>query len=203
MKGTLTSSDVTRLLSRWSEGDADALHRLMPLVLEDLQRQARRYLEKESSEHTLQPTALVNELYLKLRGRRTVTWRNREHFFGFAAQAMRMILVDHARARKTSKRGDGIKPLPLDEALKMEEARDDQLIALDEVLDELAAVDKRQAQIVELRFYVGLTVEQVARVMKISAATVKREWASAKVWLAWRMAANKPPPLDQPPAASV
>ena len=142
---TLSSSELTSLLVRWSDGDPDALERLMPLVLEDLRLQARRYLEKESAEHTLQPTALVNELYIKLRGRKSVTWKNRQHFFGFAAQAMRRILVDHARARKTSKRGDGIRPVPLDESLRLEAKRDDELIAMDGILDELAAQAPRQA----------------------------------------------------------
>ena len=181
------SDDLTRLLLDWSDGDPEALERLMPLVLEELRQTARRYLEKESGEHTLQPTALVNELYLKLYQRNSVTWKNRRHFFGFAAQAMRRILVDYARARKTSKRGDGIRPMPLDESLNLEASKDEDVLALDEVLDELAELDPRQAHLVELRFYVGLTVEQAARVLEISPATVKREWKSARMWLARRI----------------
>ena len=192
----LSEDEVTRLLLRWSQGDPGALARLMPLVIGDLRAQARRYLDREAAEHTLQPTALVNELYLKLRGSQSVNWKNRRHFFGFAAQAMRRILVDHARARKTSKRGDGVKPLPLDQALNVEDSRDDQLIALDEALDELAGQGeqgKRQAQIVELRFYVGLTVAEVAKVLEISQATVKREWKLAKLWLFVRMESMRNP----------
>ncbi len=185
----LSGDEITRLLLQWSQGDLEALSRLMPLVIGDLRAQARRYLDREAPEHTLQPTALVNELYLKLSGSRKVSWKNRRHFFGFAAQAMRRILVDHARARKTSKRGDGVKPLPLDQALNIEDSKDDQLIALDEALDELALEDLRQAQIVELKFYVGLTVDDIAEVLDVSPATVKREWKLAKLWLYGRMKA--------------
>ncbi len=183
----LPPDEVTRLLLRWSQGDPGALARLMPLVIGDLRTQARRYLDREAAEHTLQPTALVNELYLKLRGSRKVSWKNRRHFFGFAAQAMRRILVDHARARRTSKRGDGIKPVPLDQALNIEDSRSDEIIALDEALNELAELDPRKAQMVELRFYVGLTVDEMADVLGVSTATIKREWKFAKVWLYGRM----------------
>ena len=188
---SIPPEDLTRLLTEWSDGDPNALEKLMPLVVDELRQTARRYLEKESGEHTLQPTALVNELYIKLSGRKSVTWKNRQHFFGFAATAMRRILVDYARARKTSKRGDGIKPLPLDEALNLKEDKDDELLALNDVLDELKALDPRQALLVELRFYVGLTVEQTAKVLEISPATVKREWKSARVWLTRRIRQNQ------------
>lgn len=186
----ISQQEVTRLLLEWSDGETDALERLMPLVIEDLRTQARRYLDREAVEHTLQPTALVNELYLKLRGSHTVNWQNRKHFFGFAAQAMRRILVDHARARKTTKRGDGIRPVPLEQAINVEDSRGDDIIALDEALDELAEMDPRQAHIVELRFYVGLNVEEVAEILEVSPATVKREWKSAKLFLYGRMRAE-------------
>ena len=189
---TLSRDEITRLLMSWGDGDPDALARLMPLVIGDLRTQARRYLDRESAEHTLQPTALVNELYLKLRGSHSVSWKNRKHFFGFAAQAMRRILVDHARARKTSKRGDGVKPVPLDEALNIEDRPGDDLIALEEAMSELDKMDPRQARIVELRFYVGLTVEETAEVLDVSPATVKREWKLAKLFLYGRIRSAPP-----------
>lgn len=178
-----TSTEVTRLLHDWSEGDQRALAKLMPLVCEDLRTMAQRYMRREVSGHTLQPTALVNEVYLRLQERRKVTWKNRAHFFGFAAQTMRRILVDHARSRQTAKRGEGVQRIPLDETAELAIARSFDVVALDDALKTLAKMDRRQAQIVELRFFVGLNVEETAAVLEISTATVKREWRVAKLWL--------------------
>ena len=175
--------DVTALLHAWTEGDESALPKLMPLVCQDLRDIARRYLRQEESGHTLQPTALVNEVYLRLRQRRTVNWKSRAHFFGFAAQQMRKILVDHARNRRAVKRGGADDPLPLDESLDLVVELDVDVVALDDALRSLEKMDPRQAQIVDLRFFVGLTVEETAAVLGISAPTVKREWKIAKLWL--------------------
>ncbi len=177
------SHEVTQLLLRWSDGDKDALSSLMPLVCRDLRNLARGYLEKESPAHTLQPTALVNEVYLKLHDRRTVSWKNSAHFFGFAATTMRRILVDHARSHQRAKRGDGVRPLPLDESLDLIDDRKLDMVALDDALNQLAELDPRQASIVELRFFVGLTVEETAAVLEISPPTVKREWRLARLLL--------------------
>lgn len=174
---------VTKLLMRWSEGDKEALSQLMPLVCRELRSQAKSYLDKESPAHTLQPTALVNEVYLRLYDCRTVNWKNSAHFFGFAATTMRRILVDHARSHRRAKRGEGVRPLPLDESLDLLEEQDMDLVALDDALTQLAEMDPRQAQIVELRFFVGLTVEETAAVLEISPPTVKREWRLARLWL--------------------
>jgi len=189
-----STHEVTHLLHLWSEGDTDAFAQLMPLVCDELRGLARRYLHREDRGHTLQPTALVNEVYLRLHGRRQVQWKNRAHFFGFAAQTMRRILVDHARGNKTSKRGGGLRPLPLDEALDVAESRHTDLIALDEALVMLQEMDARQAQIVELRFFVGLTVEECAAVLGIGTATVKREWKLARLWLYRQINGSTPPP---------
>jgi RNA polymerase sigma factor (TIGR02999 family) len=178
-----SSSDVTMLLLAWSEGDEDALPQLLPLVMEELKKIAHRYLLREGREHTLQPTALVNELYLKLVDRRKVQWKNRAQFFGVAATMMRNILVDYARARQTSKRGSGIPKLSLDETLKVAEAQDAEILALDDALKTLAEVDPRQARVVELRFFTGLSYDDIGEVLGISATTAKREWRTARLWL--------------------
>lgn len=175
--------EITGLLISWGNGDQEALDRLMPLVTTELRRLARRYLERESAGHTLQPTALVNELYLRLVDRRRVSWQNRAHFFGFAAQTMRRILVDHVRSQRAQKRGAGARKVALDEAVSFTPEPDVDLIALDEALITLAAMDPRQSRIIELRFFAGLTLEETAEVLDISEATVSRDWASAKAWL--------------------
>ena len=176
-------NEVTQLLFAWSQGDEEALDRLMPLVVDELRRIAKRYLDRESPVHTLQPTALVNEVYLRFTDQRSVDWKNRAQFFGFTAQMMRHILVDHARGRQAGKRGDGIRPLSLDEVSDLPEERDRGLIALDDALKYLAEVDERQSRIVELRYFAGLTNEEVARTLEISVRTVKREWHTARLWL--------------------
>ena len=175
--------DVTTLLLDWSHGDKTALERLTPLVYDELRRLAKRYLRKERSGHTLQSTALANEAYLRLVDQSQVQWQNRAHFFGVAAQMIRRILVDYARARHANKRGSGFTLLSLDDAMGVPEKRSVELIALDEALIELGRLDERASRIVELRFFVGLSVEETAEVVDVSPATVKREWTSAKAWL--------------------
>jgi RNA polymerase sigma factor (TIGR02999 family) len=177
------SAEVTRLLKEWSNGQEQALERLVPQIHRELRKLAASYLRKERPDHTLQPTALVNEAFLKLIDQRAVRWQNRAHFFGIAAQAMRRILVDHARARAAGKRGDGVRNVPLEEAAMVANALDHKLLALDEALTRLAAIDPQQSRVVELRFFGGLTMEETAEVMRISPATVGREWRMAKAWL--------------------
>jgi RNA polymerase sigma-70 factor, ECF subfamily len=176
-------ADVTRHLQEWSNGQEQALDRLVPQIHRELRRLAASYLRKERPDHTLQPTALVNEAFLKLIDQRAVKWQNRAHFFGIAAQAMRRILVDHARARAAGKRGDGVRNVPLDEAMTIGGTVNIDLLALDEALTRLAAIDPQQSRVVELRFFGGLTMEETAEVMHISPATVGREWRMAKAWL--------------------
>ncbi len=176
-------SQVTQILQSWTAGDPEALGRLMPLVFDDLRLIARRFMDRESKAHTLQPTALVNEVYLRLKGRRTVRWQNRAQFFGFSAQLMRRILVDHARGLQAGKRGGGAGKISLDECSAVSEMKPDDLVALDDALKDLAKLDPRQCQIVELRFFAGLTNEQTAEALEISATTVKREWRLARFWL--------------------
>lgn len=175
--------DVTALLRQWSDGRQDALDHLLPRIYDELRKLAASYLRRERSEHTLQATALVNEAYLKLVDQRAVRWENRAHFFGIAAQMMRRILVDHARAHGAAKRGSGQSLVALDEALVAAPASDVDVLALDEALTRLAALDPQQARVVELRFFGGLTMEETAVALRISPATVGREWAVAKAWL--------------------
>ena len=176
--------EVTRLLLAWTDGDETALEQLMPLVAEELRRIAKRYMEGERRDHTLQPTALVNEVYLRLVDRRSVSWRNRAQFLGFAAHMMRRILVDHARIRQADKRGGGEKPFPLDELTDLVEEQDRKLIALDQALKSLADIDERQSRVVELNHFAGLTYEEIGEVLGVSEATVKRDWRAARAWLA-------------------
>ena len=175
-------TDVTMLLNAWSDGSQDALDELMPLVYQELRKLARSYLRAERPEHTLQPTALVNEAYLRLVDQRNVRWQNRRHFFGIAAQLMRRILVDHARKRQSEKRGGGEALVPFEEAKGVPvKARD--LVALDDALKDFATIDPRSAKIVELRQFGGLSIDETADVLEISPATVKRDWTVAKAWL--------------------
>jgi RNA polymerase sigma factor (TIGR02999 family) len=175
--------EVTALLVNWSNGDSRALDELMPLVYGELRRLAAAYLRRERSTHTLQSTALVNEAFLRLVNQQDVQWRNRAHFFGIAAQMIRRILVDHARAAQAEKRGAGAIRIELDDHLAVSQQNDLDLVGLDDSLAKLAALDERQARIVELRFFTGLSVEETAEVMQLSTATVKREWSSARAWL--------------------
>ena len=176
-------ADVTQLLQQWSNGQERALDRLLPKIHDELRTLAASYLRRERPDHTLQPTALVNEAFLKLVDQRAVKWQNRAHFFGIAAQAMRRILVDHARAHAASKRGGALRKVPLDDAIVSGGATDVELLALDQALTRLAALDPQQSRIVELRFFGGLTMEETAEVMHISPATIGREWRMAKAWL--------------------
>jgi RNA polymerase sigma factor (TIGR02999 family) len=181
--GSDPSKEVTRLLANWNRGDADAREALMPVVYGELRRLAASYLRRERSDHTLQPTALVHEAYLRLVDQKNVQWQDRSHFFAITAQLMRRILVDHARGHLADKRGSGAPKVPLTEAIIMSQERPAELIALDESLTRLAAVDPQQGRVVELRVFAGLTVEETAEVLQISPATVKRDWSMAKAWL--------------------
>jgi RNA polymerase sigma-70 factor (ECF subfamily) len=177
-------SEVTQLLHEWSHGDSAALERLIPLVFDDLRQIAGWCLRKEGQGHTLQPTALVSEVYLRLVGQRKIQWQNREQFFGIAALLMRRILVDYAKGRQAAKRGGGVVKVPLDEAIDfLPEANGVDLVALDAALSRLAEIDPRQSRIVELRFFMGLSHEEIAEILEISVTTVKREWKTARLWL--------------------
>ena len=179
----LESVDVTALLGELSKGKPEAADRLIPVVYNELRRLADSYMRREREGHTLQATALVHEAYMKLVEQRSVNWQSRAHFFGIAAQIMRRLLVDHARGRLRDKRGGGQFLVPLDDALVFSPEQSSAMVELDGALDRLAAMDPRQARIVELRFFAGLTVEEAAEVMGISPKTVKRDWSVAKAWL--------------------
>jgi len=175
--------EVSQLLVEWRNGDQEALDRLMPLVYDELRRIAGRYMNRERSEHTLQTTALVNEAYLRLVDQKNVDWQNRAHFFAVAASVMRHLLVDHARARGRIRRGADPQQVSLDEAALISEQKGEEMIALDEALTKLAAIDARKVKIVELRYFSGLSAEETATVLGVSEITVKREWLKAKAWL--------------------
>jgi RNA polymerase sigma factor (TIGR02999 family) len=175
--------EITRLLADWSKGDRHALEKLTPLVYDELRRLASRYLRSERPGHTLQSTELVHEAYFKLAGQHSVSWQNRAHFFGVAAQLIRRILVDYARSRNAAKRGAEGQRLSLDVAMAMPRSRDLDLVALDDALQDLAKIDARQSRVVELRFFAGLTLEETAEVLQMSLATAKRDWVAAKAWL--------------------
>jgi len=180
---TTVANDVTRLLGELQCGNEDAVAKLVPLRYKELRRMAAAYLSRERHNHTLQPTAVVHEAYLRLVDQKNVHWQNRQHFFGVAAQVMRRILVDYARGHKADKRGSGVPKISLEEAIAVSKERSAELLALDEALTRLAAVDPQQARLIELRFFGGLTVEETAEVLSISPATVKRDWNVAKAWL--------------------
>ena len=180
---TRSPKEVTRLLVDWSKGDQKALDDLMPVVFDELRTLARRYLRRERTDHTLQPTALVNEAYLRLIDQRSVQWQNRAHFFGVAAQMMRRILVDHARGHHREKRGGGAVKVTLDEVVSLTDQGAAELVVLDEALTALAEIDERKSRVVELRYFGGLSVEETAEVLQVSANTVLRDWKLAKAWL--------------------
>jgi RNA polymerase sigma factor (TIGR02999 family) len=175
--------DVTALLVEWSRGDRSALNQLLPLVYAELRRIASRQLRRERGAHTLQPTALVHEVYLRLVDQRHVDWRDRAHFFGVTAEVMRRILVDHARRHGASKRGDGVSPVPIEAAGETAAADAIPILALDLALQKLAEFDADLARMVELRAFGGLTIEEAACVLNVSPSTAKREWRTAKAWL--------------------
>lgn len=185
----MTGSDenVIQLLVDWRNGDQGAFDKLTPMVYDELHRLANRYIRRERRDHTLQSTALVNEAYLRLVDQRSVSWQNRAHFFGVAAQLIRRILVDHARSHNAAKRGAGIVKISLDEAIGPPTG-DLNLIALNDALSGLAKMDPQQGRIVELRFFTGLSIEETAELLGISPATVKRDWTTAKAWLYREMA---------------
>ena len=189
---TISQTGVTDLLVHWSEGDQEALNKLIPLVYDELHKLASRYLRRERRDHTLQTTSLVHEAYLKLVNQRDANFENRLHFFAVAAQIMRRILVDYARRHHASKRGGDLYKLSLDEALVTSEEKGADLLALDEALERLAAIDPRQSRVVELRVFAGLTLEETAQALNISPSTVRREWSMAKAWLHRQIKNNDP-----------
>ncbi len=174
---------VTQLLGEWRGGDTSALEKLIPLVQPKLQRLAQYYMNQERPGHTLQATVLVDDAYLQLADKTHPQWQNRAHFFAVAAQLMRRIMVDHARQRQALKRGGGAIRVSLDECAVLTETRADELLALDEALEKLAAFDPRKARVVEMRYFAGLTMEEIAEVLKIHLNTAKRDWTSARAWL--------------------
>jgi len=176
-------SEVTQLLLKWSDGDREALEMLIPLVYDELYRLARSYMNREQPGHTLQITALVNEAYLRLVNWKEARWENRAHFFGVAAQLMRRILVDFARSRNYEKRGGGMQQVAFDEALGISTRHDADFVSLDDGLKGLAEIDQRKSRIVELKFFGGLSVEEIADVLEVSPRTVMREWNLARAWL--------------------
>lgn len=183
--------EVTQLLQAWSVGDEQALGKLIPLVHKELHRLARRYMAGESPGHTLQTTALVNEAYLRLVDVKNVNWQNRAHFFGVSAQLMRRILVDFARSRRSLKRGGETLTVSLEEGLIVSRARGADVVALDDALKKLAAMDPRRSRVVELRFFGGLSAEEAAEVLKVSAETVLHDWKLAKVWLVRELSVDR------------
>jgi len=184
--------DVTRLLVAWKDGDRSALDDLLPLVERELRLRARGHLRRERPGHLLQTTALLNEAYLRLVRQKDVTWQNRAHFFAIASQAMRRILVDHAKTQRRQKRGGGAPVVSLDDVAVMSPQRSEELLALDAALHKLAAFDERKARLVEMRYFAGLSVEETAEAMGVSVATVMRDWRVAKAWLQRELEAPLP-----------
>ncbi|MBS1792126.1 MAG: sigma-70 family RNA polymerase sigma factor [Acidobacteria bacterium] len=180
---TPASHEITQLLLAWSEGDETAQEKLVPLVYEELRRLAKRYMARERGDHTLQTTALVNEAYLRLIKTKDMRWQSRAHFFAVSANVMRRILVDLARERGNLKRGGGARQVSLDEAMIVAPERGADLLALDEAMDRLAALNARQSRVVELRYFGGLSEEEVAEVLKVSLRTVQSDWRLARTWL--------------------
>jgi RNA polymerase sigma factor (TIGR02999 family) len=178
-----TQSEITRLLADWSKGDQAALDKLLPLVYDELHRLARSYMRRERPDHTLQTTALVHEVYLRLVGQQNTRWQTRVHFFAAAAQVMRHILVDHARGRLRAKRGDGMAGVSLDDAAIISEERADALLAVNDALISLTALDPRKGRVFELRYFGGMSVDEAAEALQVSPATVARDWRMAKAWL--------------------
>lgn len=179
----MSTSEVTELLLHWGRGDRTALDRLLPLVQQSLHEIARGLLRRERGDHSLEPSAIVNELYLKLVDQRQVSWRDRAHFYGVSAQIMRNVLVDHARRKQSEKRGGGMTRVSLSRSFAAPEANSIDVVVLDDALTQLEAVYPQQSRIVELRFFAGMTIEETAEALDISPATVKREWSMARAWL--------------------
>lgn len=187
---TPSAHEITPLLVNWRQGNETALAELLPIVYQELRKIADSYLRRERSDHTLQPTALINEAYLRLVDQSMPQWQNRAHFYGVAAQLMRQILVEHARAQMTQKRGSGADQLELDDALNYAPEKAAELVALDDALNSLAEFDERKSRLIELRYFGGLSVEETAHVMNVSTATVSREQRLAQAWL--KQALRKP-----------
>lgn len=190
---TSPPADVTAALQAWSEGDPNGLEQLSELVFDDLRRVARGHFRNEPDLLTLEPTALVSELFVQLLGRRKVQWNNRRQFFGFASKVMRRILVDHARRRRAQKRGAGKRPSSLDDVLEQADRRNVDLVGLDDALEALGAFDQNAAQIVEMKFFVGLTHDEIAELLEVSPRSVRRKWQSAKLWLFRELSRNGGP----------
>ena len=180
-----SSHQITLLLIDWSKGDEYALEQLMPLVYEELRRMARRYMKNQPSGHTFQTTELIHEAYLKLAGGEDQNWQNRSHFFGVAAKAMRHILVDYAKSKHRSKRGGQAEKITLEDNLVASAQRPEEIVRLNDALNQLALVDERKSRVVEMKFFGGLNIEEIAEVLKISPETVKRDWKFSRTWL-WR-----------------
>ncbi len=178
-----SSHQITLLLNDWSKGDEYALEQLMPLVYDELRRMARRYMKNQPTGHTFQATELIHETYLKLEGGQEQNWQNREHFFGVAAQAMRHILVDYARSKSRKKRGGWQNRVTFSEGAVASTERSEEIVALDDALNQLEVLDERKVRVVEMKFFGGLKVEEIAEVLKISPETVKRDWSFSKTWL--------------------
>ncbi len=186
-----STHDITRMLIELTDGNTEVVNSILPHIYDELRRLAGSYLRRERADHTLQPTALVHEAYMKLIDQKKVKWQNRAHFFGIAAQVMRRILLDHARKHKADKRGGEAEKLPLEEEiLVVSHEKSNELIALDDALDALAAIDPQKAKIVELRYFGGLSIEETAEVMGVSVPTINRQWRTAKAWLYGQIAKN-------------
>ena len=183
MRRTPKQHEITQLLAEWREGDQSALDELYPLVYDELHRLARRYMSRERTGHTLQTTALINEAYVRLVDQKNVQWANRAHFFAISAQIMRRILIDHARRHAYAKRGGGLRPVSIDEAADVTPGVGSDLLRLDEALKSLAEMDPRRSQVVELRYFGGLTEEEIVAALDISPRTVRRDWDLARAWL--------------------
>lgn len=186
---SMAPHQVTQLLQQWSEGDENALAKLMPMVHDELHRLAHQHMKRENAGHVLQTSALINEVYLRLVDQPQIRWQDRAHFFGIAARLMRHILVDDARKRNASKRGGSLIQVPLDEASAVVQEQAANVAALDDALQRLEAIDERQGKIVELRFFGGLSIEETAQVLKVSPGTVMRDWTFARAWLRNEMTA--------------
>jgi len=180
---TPSPQEITQLLHAWSDGDQTALDQLLPLVYDELHRMAQRYVGRERPDHTLQTTALIHEAYLRLVGQPEKHWENRAHFFAVAAQAMRHVLVDYARTRQAARHGGEVQAVSLEEAAVVSAERAAELVALDEALKELEAIDPRKCRVVELKYFGGLNIDETAEVLKVSTATIDRDWSLAKSWL--------------------
>ena len=189
---TTRSANLTAWLRAWSRGDVDARAALWPVVYQELRRRATHYFRDERADHTLQPTALVHEAYVRLLGQQRIAWQNRAHFYGIAAQMMRRILVDHARGRQAAKRPAPALKVAIDDAVVAVQPKECEILLLDQALQELRVDDPRLAEIVELRYFGGLTEREVAEVLKVSRATVTREWQTARAWLFRRMTRGRP-----------